>query len=116
MILEDKVAIVTGGARDIGRAVSVKLATEGAKVVVNYYASEEQATETLEAIEAVGGEGRAQPRLDLTPGPQDGRQHADRRQVTLPHVRAEPAEWMIGRRGHGRRVVGGVTRPPGARG
>lgn len=56
MRLKDKVAIVTGGARDIGKAVSVKLAAEGAKVVVNYYRSEEQAAETLEAIEAIGGE------------------------------------------------------------
>ncbi|MBT8069165.1 MAG: SDR family oxidoreductase [Xanthomonadales bacterium] len=56
MNLKDKVAIVSGGARDIGRAVSVKLATEGAKVVVNYFSSEKQAEETLAAIEAVGGE------------------------------------------------------------
>ena len=56
MNLKDKLAIVTGGARDIGRAVSVKLAKQGAKVVVNYYRSEEQAAETLEAIEAIGGE------------------------------------------------------------
>jgi len=56
MSLKDKVAIVTGGARDIGRAVSVKLAAEGAKVVVNYYNSEEQAAETLGAIKAIGGE------------------------------------------------------------
>ena len=32
MKLEGKVAIVTGGARDLGRAISVKLAAEGAKV------------------------------------------------------------------------------------
>ena len=37
MKLQGKVAVVTGGARDIGRAVSVKLASEGAKVVVNYF-------------------------------------------------------------------------------
>ena len=35
-----KVAVVTGGSRDIGRAISVQLAKEGAKVVVNYYNSE----------------------------------------------------------------------------
>lgn len=57
MNLRGKVAIVTGGARDIGKAVSVKLAKEGAKVVVNYYNSEEQAADTLQAIHDAGGEG-----------------------------------------------------------
>ena len=56
MKLKDKVAIVTGGARDIGRAVSVKLAAEGARVVLNYYASDEQATDTLNTIHSAGGE------------------------------------------------------------
>jgi 3-oxoacyl-[acyl-carrier protein] reductase len=37
MKLKGKVAIVAGGARDIGREVSLKLAKEGAKVVVNYF-------------------------------------------------------------------------------
>lgn len=57
MKLNGKVAIVTGGSRDIGRAVSIKLASEGAKVVVNYHRSEEQAAETLQAIQDAGGEG-----------------------------------------------------------
>lgn len=56
MKLENKVAIVTGGARDIGRAVSVTLAAEGAKVCVNYYGSEESANETVELIRKAGGE------------------------------------------------------------
>ena len=56
MKLKDKVAIVSGGARDIGRAVSVKLASEGAKVAVNYFNSQEDADQTLREIEAVGGE------------------------------------------------------------
>lgn len=59
MNLKGKVAVVTGGARDIGRAVSVKLAAEGAKVVFNYYESEEQASDTLKAIHDAGGEGIA---------------------------------------------------------
>jgi len=52
---EGKVAIVAGGARDIGRAISEKLAAGGAKVIVNYYSSEAQAAETVAAIEAAGG-------------------------------------------------------------
>lgn len=54
--LKGKVAVVTGGGRDIGRAVCVKLAKEGAKVVVNYFDSEEHGAETLRQIEALGGE------------------------------------------------------------
>ena len=55
MSLENKVAIVAGGARDIGRAVSEKLAAAGAKVVVNYYNNEANGTDTVKAIEAKGG-------------------------------------------------------------
>lgn len=51
-----KVAVVTGGARDIGRSISVKLAKEGAKVVVNYYNSDAGATETVDEIKSFGGE------------------------------------------------------------
>ena len=54
--LKGKVAVVTGGARDIGRAISVGLAKAGAKVVVNYYNSEAGANETLEEIKSIGGE------------------------------------------------------------
>ncbi|RIA10779.1 3-oxoacyl-[acyl-carrier protein] reductase [Flavobacteriaceae bacterium MAR_2010_72] len=51
-----KVAIVTGGSRDIGRAIAIKLAKEGAKVVVNYNNSESGAKETLDQIKSFGGE------------------------------------------------------------
>ena len=56
MKLKNKVAVVTGGARDIGRAVCVKLAEEGAKVVVNYFDDGTDRDATLEAIKSVGGE------------------------------------------------------------
>ena len=56
MSLENKVAIVAGGARDIGRAVSEKLAAEGAKVVVNYCNSVSDGEATLKAIKDAGGE------------------------------------------------------------
>ena len=51
-----KVAVVTGGARDIGRAISVKLAKEGIRVVVNYFNSESGAKETVREIQSFGGE------------------------------------------------------------
>ncbi len=51
-----KVAVVTGGARDIGRAISIQLAKEGAKVVVNYYNSESGAQATVDEIKSFGGE------------------------------------------------------------
>ena len=47
MKFKGKVAIVSGGARDIGRAVSVKLAAEGAKVVIGFLGDKTQAEETL---------------------------------------------------------------------
>jgi 3-oxoacyl-[acyl-carrier protein] reductase len=53
--LEGKVAIVSGGARDIGRAVSEGLAARGAKVVVNYFNNQEDGQATVAAIEAAGG-------------------------------------------------------------
>ncbi len=57
MKLKGKVAIVTGGARDLGRAISVKMASEGAKVVINYYDNPEDALETLKIVKEAGSEG-----------------------------------------------------------
>jgi 3-oxoacyl-[acyl-carrier protein] reductase len=55
MRFKDKVAIVTGGGRDIGKSISLRLASEGAKVVINYRSDEAAAKATLDAIEAAGG-------------------------------------------------------------
>lgn len=55
MRFKDKVAIVTGGGRDIGKSISLRLASEGAKVVINYRSNEAAAKATLDEIEAAGG-------------------------------------------------------------
>jgi 3-oxoacyl-[acyl-carrier protein] reductase len=55
MSLQGKVAVVTGGGRDIGRSISQRLAAEGAHVVVNYHSDATGADETLKSIEQAGG-------------------------------------------------------------
>jgi len=54
--LKDKVAVVTGSSRGIGRAIALKLASLGARVVVNYRVNEAAAREVVERIMAQGGE------------------------------------------------------------
>ena len=55
MLLEGKVAVVTGASRGIGRAIAEELAAEGAKVVVNYHANAAAAEEVVGGITARGG-------------------------------------------------------------
>ena len=55
MKLKGKTAIVTGGGRDIGSACAIKLAAEGANLVINYFASSTGAEATVAKIEQQGG-------------------------------------------------------------
>ena len=55
MLLEGKVALVTGGSRGIGRAIALKLAGEGAAVAINYAGNAKAAEEVKASIEAAGG-------------------------------------------------------------
>jgi 3-oxoacyl-[acyl-carrier protein] reductase len=55
MDLSNKVAIVTGGASGIGRAISLSLAKHGANVVINYNRSADKANALVAEIEAFGG-------------------------------------------------------------
>ncbi|TRM96902.1 hypothetical protein DMP16_04670 [Sulfolobus sp. B1] len=54
--LKDKVVVVTGSGRGIGRAIAVRLAKEGSLLVVNAKKRIEEMNETINIIKSVGGE------------------------------------------------------------
>ena len=55
MELKDKIAVVTGGSRGIGRGICIELAKLGAKVVINYAGNEAAAQETARLVVEAGG-------------------------------------------------------------
>lgn len=52
--LKNKVAVITGGAKGIGRGIALAFAKEGADIVFSYYHSEEKAKETAEELKKLG--------------------------------------------------------------
>jgi 3-oxoacyl-[acyl-carrier protein] reductase len=56
MRLKDKVALVTGSSRGVGRAVALGFAKEGARIVVNYTSNEKAANEVVDAAKSMGRE------------------------------------------------------------
>lgn len=56
MDLKDKVIVITGGVRDIGREISLKLARSGAKLGINYFDNPEDAETTLKLVKEAGGD------------------------------------------------------------
>jgi 3-oxoacyl-[acyl-carrier protein] reductase len=59
MSFEDKIAVVTGGSRGIGRAIALELGSQGASVVVNYNRASAAADEVVKAIQESGGQSAA---------------------------------------------------------
>lgn len=59
MVLENKVALVTGSAHRVGRAIALGLAKEGMRIGLHYHGSEHHANETASAIKALGTEALA---------------------------------------------------------
>lgn len=58
-LLAEKVAIVTGAGRGIGRAIAEELAANGAKIILNYHTSADAAQAVVATIEANGGQATA---------------------------------------------------------
>jgi 3-oxoacyl-[acyl-carrier protein] reductase len=58
MKLKDKVALVTGSSRGVGKSIALAFAKEGAKVMVNYTSNEKAANEVLETIQKMGGQAK----------------------------------------------------------
>ena len=54
--MKGRVALVTGGGRGIGQAIAIRLAKEGARVAISYYANDATANETAEMARTVGAE------------------------------------------------------------
>lgn len=54
-MLKEQTAVVTGGARGIGRAIALELAKQGANVIINYHGSVKKAEEVKKEIEEKGG-------------------------------------------------------------
>src|ERR1044072_4251046 len=59
MDFKDKVVLVTGGSRGIGRACAIAFAQRGAQVVLSYAGNEAAANETVKLIQDAGGKARA---------------------------------------------------------
>ena len=57
MEFANKTVLITGGSRGIGRATTLRLASEGAQVAINYVSREKEARQTLVEVEQKGGTG-----------------------------------------------------------
>ena len=69
MKLKDKVALVTGASRGLGKAIALQLAADGARVTVNYMKSADKAEEVVKEIMSRGGNAAAM-RADITSLPE----------------------------------------------
>ncbi len=96
-IFDGRTALVTGGARGIGRAICVRLAEEGAKVAVNFERNADAAAETLKLIQDQGGAG-------ITVQADVSRQADVERMVALTRERLGPIDFLVNNAGISRNL------------
>ena len=66
-MMEQKVVLITGGSRGIGREICLMLARSGYYVLINYRSNADEAQRTLEGVRAAGGDGETL-RFDVAAG------------------------------------------------
>ncbi|HXC26063.1 MAG TPA: SDR family NAD(P)-dependent oxidoreductase, partial [Gemmatimonadaceae bacterium] len=59
MRLTGRVALVTGGAHRVGKAIAVALAERGARIAIHYHGAQQDAEATVQQLRAAGGEAHA---------------------------------------------------------
>jgi len=92
--ISGRVALVTGGGRGIGRAISLALARHGARVAINWVANEAAAADAVAAVEASGGRALA-VQADVTGG------DAVDRMVAIVEARLGPVDMLVNNAGGG---------------
>ena len=56
-----KYALITGASRGLGKAIALRLATDGFAVIINYQSNKEAAEDTLKQVQEAGGTGELLP-------------------------------------------------------
>lgn len=97
-IFEGRTAVVTGGARGIGRAICLRLAEDGARVAVNFERNAEAAAETLKLMQDRGGGGITVPADVSRPADVD-------RMVAQTRAQLGPIDFLVNNAG----ILGNVS-------
>ena len=94
--LENKLALVTGSSRGIGAAIAVRLAAEGASVIVNYAASPDRAEKVVKEIRDAGGKAESVG-VDLSTVEETNKLIASIDKALVERSAASSTSWVAGK-------------------